>query len=141
MRREIRGLTMVEMLAAMVLSALCALTLVHVTNVKINAQTDIDSEAEMITVDAFFSDVYRSFKRCTVVDVIQSAPNEYMTMTFSGSDMSSTMYTYDPATGVLSKNNVTQFLCDTVTVSYVGNNLYLAVKIKDDRLIELSMFK
>lgn len=135
-----KGMTMIELMVALLLSVICAITLIYITMMKTNSQSDLDSQSQMLAIDGFFNDVYREFKDANTVEVYQE-DEDYVTLTLATAEGEGTIYSFSAGSGELKKDNIPLFKCENVTVLKTANNLYIGVKVEGDKLIELSAFK
>lgn len=135
------GFTMIEMMVALVLSFFCVMVLASLTTIKIGTQEDVDYQISLIAVDGFMSEVYKEFKTADIIDVSSENDGSYVSISFSHVNGDSVIYTYNQASGEMRRNNIPIFNCYSVNAEYTANNLQLHVKLEDDKVLDLNVFR
>lgn len=139
--RKLRGMNMIELMFALLLSSMCMIALLSITLVKMDAQTGLDHESTIIAVDSFFTEVYRDFKVADVVEVEAEDDGSYLSITLAETDGFSTLYTFSAESGEFRRDNIVIFECISAQATKTANNLYIAIKIAGDRLLELNAYR
>ena len=135
------GMTMIELMVALALSILCTITLVYMTALKVNSQENVDKQSQYLAVNGFFSELYDKFKSCDVVEVTSEDDGSYISISLASTNGDSVIYTYSQESKEFRRNNMPMFECLSVNATKTANNLYVGVKMQDDKLLEFNAYR
>lgn len=141
LRKKLSGMNMIELMFALLLSSMCMIALLSITLVRMDAQTGLDNESTVIAVDSFFTEVYRDFKVADIVEVESEDDGSYLSITLAETDGFSTLYTFSSESGEFRRDNIPIFNCVSAQATKTANNLYIAIKLSGDKLLELNAYR
>lgn len=138
--RPRRGYTLIEVVAAVALMALLMIAIGRVSMMKLGDQDSIDAQYDVLAADAYFADIYNDFHNC-VRFAAEESPAGNMQLTFHQLDGTINVYGFYPGSGDCQKNGVHMFDAQNMIVQGAGNNLVVSIKLPDERLLEMSIFR
>lgn len=139
-RCKMRGLSMIETVAAVALMTLLTVGLGKVSMMALADQDSIDTQYDVLSADAFFADIYSDFHGCVRFNITES-PAGNVLLTFDHLDGASNVFGFYPASKDCRKNGVHMFDAQNMIVQGVGNHLIVSIKLPDERLLEMSIFR
>lgn len=135
-----KGYTLVEVVAAIAMMALLMIAIGRVSMMKLSDQDSIDAQYDVLAADAYFADIYNDFHNCVRFTAEETLAGN-MQLTFHQLDGAINVYGYYPGSGDCQKNGVHMFDAQNMIVQGAGNNLVVSIKLPDERLLEMSIFR
>ena len=135
-----RGNSLVEMIAALVIMGFLMATMNRVTMVRMADQKAVDAQYSVLSADAYMADIYADFHSCVNFTVETTASGNLL-LTFKQLEGDIDIYGFYPDAGECRKNGVSQFPAQRMVVQGAGNGLVVSIKLPDERLLEMSIFK
>lgn len=135
-----RGFTLVETIAALAIMSLLMIAIGRVAAIKLSDQDSIDAQYDVIAADAYFADIYNDFHSCVRFTFDETLAGNVQ-LTFHQLDGGINVYGYYPGSGDCQKNGVHMFDAQNMIVQGAGNNLVVSIKLPDERLLEMSIFR
>lgn len=135
-----RGFTMIETIASVAILGLLTITIGRVTMVKMSDQDSIERQYSVLAVDAYLADIYTDFHRATSYK-FEETPAGQRTLTFVRSDGIASVYSMDPTSGACYKNGVWQFAASSMEVVGTPVNLTVSIKLPNERLLDISIYR
>lgn len=138
--RSRKGYTLIETVAAIAIMGLMMVALGRVTMVKLADQDSIDAQYDVLAADTFLADIYNDFHSCVKFDVSETALGNTQ-LVFNQLDGEVNIYAFYPDARECRKNGYPQFKAQSMVVQGAGNNLVVSVKLPDERVLELSIYR
>lgn len=131
---------MIEMLAAVLMMGLVMSAVTQVSALRNTEQVSIDAQYRVLSADAWLADIYNDFHVALSYDFTESPAGQLM-LTFVKSDGSSSIYSFEPTEGKCYKNGVEQFDAQRLDVLVAADNLVVSLKLEDERLLEMNIYR
>ena len=138
--RRRKGSSLIELIAAIVILSFIMVLIGRVTLVRLADQENIDAQYSVLSADAFFADIYEDFHSCERFEV-NNMPSGDVLLIFRMLDGESNIYGYYRASGECRKNGIAQFPAKRMVVQGAGNGLIVSIKLPEERLLEMNIFK
>lgn len=138
-----RGMTLVETLVSLVIFSLGVIVMARITSAKVQEQANLDSQYELISMDAMMSDIYHDFHACESIAVNSSGSGDtqVVNLTFDLGDGIVHIYDWFAADSTFYFNGVEQFKCYGMEASYLSGNLTVALFTESDKRLEMDIYK
>ena len=138
--RSRKGYTLIETVATIAIMSLMMITLGRITMVKLADQESVDAQYDVLAADAFMADIYNDFHSCVKFDVSETLLGNTQ-LVFNQLDGTVNIYAFYPDAGECRKNGHVQFKAQSMIVQGAGNNLVVSIKLPDERVLDLSIYR
>ncbi len=133
-------MSLVETIIALLILSLAVLVMAKITAVKMEETSSIDAQYAVNAVDAFFSDVYHDFHRSVSYSAIENAGAQTVMLQFDCPD-GPILYEFNGVTKQMYRNGGVLFDCRTAIMRVTGNNVYISVRLPNEKVMEFDVFR
>lgn len=135
-----RGTTMVETMAAVTILGLISLTVGQLAIMRNTGQVSLDAQYSMLSVDAFFADLYRDYREAVSFDYSES-PSGILSLTLIDREGEMHTYGYIPSTQSCTVDGIHQFEASSFEIECSSSSLLITVKLPGEKLMDLCVYK
>lgn len=147
-KRKRRGTNLLELLACLVFMALMFTVIARLTQSKQTDFESINAQYDVLAADAFIADIYRDYRRATEVS-LQGMPEpgseeepEFVVLSFYvNGEEGATVYSFSKPDAKCYKDGIAQFAAEGFEVILTYDSMILAIKLPDERVLEVSWWK
>lgn len=139
-----RGEALWESVFSAVAFAVATLILVSAFGMNAQAQVSVQTQYDLLAVNAFVSDVYEMYKAGAQVSIAgeeDDTGKSSFVATMVTNTGSSKSLSYDAMSQWVSLDGVKLFKASTLEFSQAGQSLYMAIKLKEQHTLELEVFR
>lgn len=133
-------MSMIETIAAMIVMSVLIATLTSLSGIKSADMDSVDQQYKVLAVDAWLADIYDDFHSCLSYS-FEETPAGNKNLVFIMRDGSSHVYGFDQGSGYCTFNGARSFEATRLTVEGAGNVLIVSVKLPEERLLEMNIYK
>lgn len=138
--RKRKGVSFIELIIYMLLTSFAFTLVVQSTNYKIANEKSIDVQYDVAAVDSYIVNIYRDFHEAMGVSV-EKEDNGITMLMFTMNDGSSETYSFSLNDQACYRNGLKQFDAQSMTVLKSTGQLFVTIKLEDERLFEFNIYR
>lgn len=140
-----KGEALIEAVFGVVVFGLVTFVLASAFGMNAQAQVSVQTQYNMLSVNAFVSDVYEMYKGGAVLETqggeSDDTGHSSFVATMVAEDGRSKAFSYDASTQWVTVEGTKVFKASMLEFSQSAQSLYIALKVKEQHLIELEVFR
>ena len=135
-----KGTSFAELIIYMLLTSFAFVLMVQSTTYKISNEKSIDVQYDVAAVDAFIVNLYRDYHSAKSVS-LEETDSGIIVIVFNLGDGLSETYSFSMNDSACYRNGREQFKASALTAQLMNSQLYMNIKLEDERAFQFTIYK